>query len=193
MNFNNAIFESSSGFVTQLPTSNCPEIVFSGKSNVGKSSLINKIVFRKSLARTSSSPGKTATINIYKVNNIRLVDLPGYGYAKVSHQEKKRWSDLVEGYFNDNRDIRLVVQLIDMRHSPTENDINMINYMCERELPFIIVFTKSDKLNKTQKQKRIFEIKNELNEYDGITSVYFSAVTGDGIDEIRSIISSVID
>lgn len=193
MNFNNAIFESSSGLAEQLPVSTCPEIVFSGKSNVGKSSLINKIVFRKSLARTSSSPGKTATINIYKVNNIRLVDLPGYGYAKVSYQEKKRWSSLVEGYFNSNRDIRLVVQLIDMRHSPTKNDINMINYMCEREIPFIIVFTKSDKLNKTQKQKRIFEIKNELNEYDGITSVYFSAVTGDGIDEIHSIISSVID
>ena len=154
MNFNNTIFEASFGKKSQLKKSNCHEIVFSGRSNVGKSSLINKLINRKSLARVSSKPGKTGTINFYAVNeNVRLVDLPGYGYAKVSVQEKARWSDLVEGYFNSDRNISLVVQIVDMRHKPTADDINMIEFLTERNFNFVVVLTKSDKLNKTQREE----------------------------------------
>ena len=152
MNFNNTIFEASFGKKNQLRNSICKEIVFSGRSNVGKSSLINKLINRKSLARVSSKPGKTGTINFYAVNeNLKLVDLPGYGYAKVSAQEKARWSELVEGYFNSGRNISLVVQIIDMRHKPTVDDINMLKFLIEKDFNFIIVLTKSDKLNKTQR------------------------------------------
>lgn len=192
MNFNNAIFESSYGNIEQLPISDLPEIVFSGKSNVGKSSLINKIVSRKSLARTSSTPGKTATINIYKVDEIRLVDLPGYGYAKVSKDEKKRWADLIECYLNGDRDIRLIIQLVDVRHTLAENDAQMIEYLCHQELPFIIVFTKCDKLKKSQLAKNLDDLKTKLSVYEGLKTICFSAVTGEGIDEIRSIIESVV-
>lgn len=193
MNFNNAFFESCSGILEQLPISDVPEVVFSGRSNVGKSSLINKIVSRKALARTSSSPGKTATINIYKVDQIRLVDLPGYGYAKVSNHEKKRWAKLVEGYFNSNRKINLVIQLIDMRHEPSENDMQMIDYMCDQGLPFILVLTKSDKLKKTQREKCLTLLENKFANYDGLKVIPFSAVNGEGIDEIRSILSYIVD
>jgi len=116
MNFNNAQFEKAYGTFAQLDESDLPEICFSGRSNVGKSSLINKVLGRKSIARVSSKPGKTVTINFYKVDNVRLVDLPGYGYAKVPFKEKDRWSDLMEGYFGSQRNIKMVFQLIDMRY-----------------------------------------------------------------------------
>ena len=129
MNFNEVSFEFAAGTVKQLPQSDIPEIVFSGHSNVGKSSLINKLVQRKALARVSAQPGKTATINFYRLRNCRFVDLPGYGYAKVSDSERKRWSDLMEGYFQSGRDIRLVVQLVDMRHPPSKDDLNMLEFL----------------------------------------------------------------
>ena len=122
MNYNNAAFEKAFGTFEQLESSDLPEVCFSGRSNVGKSSLINKVLNRKSLARVSSQPGKTVTINFYKLDALRLVDLPGYGYAKVPFREKDRWSTLMEGYFRSGRDIRMVFQLVDMRHSPTEFD-----------------------------------------------------------------------
>ena len=160
MNFNNTIFEASFGKKNQLRNSICKEIVFSGRSNVGKSSLINKLINRKSLARVSSKPGKTGTINFYAVNeNLKLVDMPGYGYAKVSAQEKARWSELVEGYFNSGRNISLVVQIIDMRHKPTVDDINMLKFLIEKDFNFIIVLTKSDKLNKTQREEYLADLK----------------------------------
>ena len=122
MNFNEVSFEFAAGTVGQLPASDLPEIVFSGHSNVGKSSLINKLVQRKALARVSAQPGKTATINFYRLKEFRLVDLPGYGYAKVSKGEKERWAALVEGYLSAQRNIRLIVQIIDIRHKPTKDD-----------------------------------------------------------------------
>ena len=155
MNFNNAIFEKAFGTFRQLDKSDLPEICFSGRSNVGKSSLINKILNRKSIARVSSKPGKTVTINFYKVDNVRLVDLPGYGYAKVPFSEKSRWSDLMEGYFGSGRNIKHVFQLIDMRHPATDFDISMLEFLNHYEIPYTVVLTKADKLNKTETEERL--------------------------------------
>ncbi len=193
MNFNIAEFECSYGTSIQLPSSTIQEIVFSGRSNVGKSSLINKILNRKSLAKVSATPGKTATINFFRLREVRFVDLPGYGYAKVSQAEKKRWAELVEGYFNQNRNISLIIQIIDIRHSPSVNDIDMINYLYNEKLPFIIALTKLDKLNKTQRIERLTSIASELSAYDNIKLYPCSSINGDGIDEIRKLIETYVE
>lgn len=191
MNLHTAAFEMAAGISSQLPQSTLPEVAFSGRSNVGKSSLINRLVNRKSLARTSATPGKTATINFYKLDTFRMVDLPGYGYAKVSDSERRRWSELIEGYFDDDRDLRLVVQLWDIRHAPSKDDYQMLNYMVERGIPFIIVLTKSDKLNKTERAKNLAAFDEILSDLEGITVIPFSAVNGEGAEEIRDILDQV--
>lgn len=184
MNFNNVSFEAAFGSKTQLKKSTCPEIVFSGRSNVGKSSLINKLVSRKSLARVSTKPGKTGTINFYDIDGkLKFVDLPGYGYAKVSAKEKERWSELVEGYFNSERNISLVVQLVDMRHKPTADDLHMIEFLRDRSLNFVVVLTKSDKLNKTQREERLASL-NEDFHFEEVDFIVFSSVTGEGVEEL---------
>lgn len=192
MNFQNAAFELSAGKANQLPISDLPEIVFSGKSNVGKSSLINKLVNRKALARVSATPGKTGTINFYRLNECRLVDLPGYGYAKVSEGEKQRWAELVEGYFAQERKIALILQLVDMRHDPSGEDVDMINFLLEAQVPFTVACTKADKLNKTQSaaSKERFQ---ELFEPAGIGFFPFSAVTGEGVEELRLRIEKAVE
>ncbi len=192
MRWEAAEFETSAGVSSQLFASDMPEIAFSGRSNVGKSSLINRLVGRKALARTSATPGKTATINFYRLPEMRLVDLPGYGYAKVSDSERRRWSELIEGYFNDERDMRLVLQLIDMRHPPSKDDYHMLEYMVECEIPFIIVLTKADKLNKTEYAARLAALEQELSDYEGVLCVPFSAVNGEGVDRLREILLEVI-
>lgn len=192
MNFNNVTFESSFGKKNQLKKSVCPEVVFSGRSNVGKSSLINKLVNRKSLARVSAKPGKTGTINFYSLDNIKLVDLPGYGYAKVSGKEKERWADLVEGYFNSDRNISLVIQIVDMRHKPTANDINMIHFLNEKGFNYVVVLTKSDKLNKTEREKRLASLQEDFP-YNNIRFVVFSSVKGEGVEELKSVIQNSIN
>ena len=188
MNFNTATFEAAYGTFSQLPPSDFPEIVFSGRSNVGKSSLLNKIFSRKALARVSSVPGKTITINFYRVGDVRFADLPGYGYAKVPMKEKLRWSSMMEGYFSSNRDIRLVVQLVDMRHPPTADDISMLHYLKELNFPFIVVLTKSDKLKKMERIKRMEALKEELAFIDGATIIPFSSENGEGVEEVRKTI-----
>lgn len=194
MNYNKAEFVTSYGLSSQLPESDIPEIAFAGRSNVGKSSMINKIFNRKSLARVSAVPGKTATINFYSVEKkANFVDLPGYGYAKVSKSEKERWSKLIEKYFNDNRNLRLVLSLIDMRHPPTKLDIDMVNYLIECELPFIIVLTKADKLNKKQTEERLKNIVKEIPYGEDIKMIPFSSQTGQGVEEIRSIIEELCE
>lgn len=193
MNFNDTVFFTSYGEKKQLKKSNCKEIVFSGRSNVGKSSLINKLINRKSLARVSSKPGKTCTINFYNVasEDMILVDLPGYGYAKVPEKEKLRWADLVEGYFNSGRNIALVVQIIDIRHKPTTDDINMINFLIERKLKFIIVLTKSDKLNKTQRKKCLNNLKINFP-FENINFIIFSSSSGEGLENLKAAIESSV-
>ena len=138
MNFNNANFEAAFGRAGQLPESTLPEICVAGRSNVGKSSLINCLTGRKSLARVSGKPGKTGTINFYKIDSFRLVDLPGYGYAKVSVDEKYRWGELMEEYFAQKRNIPLAIQLVDMRHTPSELDFSMIEMLQDKNINFIV-------------------------------------------------------
>lgn len=191
MNLHSAAFEMAAGISSQLPVATLPEVAFSGRSNVGKSSLINRLVNRKALARTSATPGKTATINFYRLDSMRMVDLPGYGYAKVSDSERRRWSELIEGYFDDDRDLRLVLQLWDIRHDPSKDDYQMLEYMVEREIPFIIVLTKSDKLNKSERAKRLAAFDEILADLEGVTVISFSAVNGEGADQIREIIDQV--
>ncbi len=191
MNTQSAVFEAAAGLVSQLPESTMPEIAISGHSNVGKSSLINRILGRKALARTSATPGKTATINFYKLDTLRLVDLPGYGYAKVSQAEKKRWSELISGYFSAERDMRLVIQLIDMRHKPTKDDYMMLDFLVDNELPFVVVLTKSDKLKKGERAKREKELAEELSAYDGMLALPFSSLTGEGANQLKEIIDEV--
>ena len=193
MKFDNAQFETSFGVAKQLMPSDMPEVAFSGRSNVGKSSLLNKLTNRKSLARVSSMPGKTVTINFFKLDTCRLVDLPGYGYAKVSNDEKKRWSELMETYFSSGRDIRLVVQLVDMRHAPSQQDIDMIEYMVECKIPFIVALTKADKLNKTERMNQLESICSVVAKYGNIPVVPFSATKGDGTEELRNLIEKYVN
>ena len=192
MNFHIAEFKAAYGRSSQIPPSDLPEIVFSGRSNVGKSSLINKLLYRKSIARVSAKPGKTATINFFSMKEAHLVDLPGYGYAQVSQDEKKRWAELVEGYFAQERDIALVVQICDMRHSPTQNDLDMIDFLYNNQYPFIVALTKLDKLKKSQQQKQLEQIKQELSDYEGIRLFPCSSNDGTGIEEIRSVIEEAV-
>lgn len=191
MNFNKAEFVTSYGTYSQLPPSEKLEIAFSGRSNVGKSTLINKIFNRKSLARVSSVPGKTATINFYSLEDIFLTDLPGYGYAKIAKSDKARWSGLIEGYLTADRDIALVFQLIDMRHPPTKDDMHMIDFLVDNELPFVIILTKADKLSKRQREERISSLKEEIPFIDDVKLIEFSSITGEGVEAIKAIIEEV--
>ncbi len=186
-------FELAAATLPQLPPSSDAEIVFSGRSNVGKSSLINKLCNRKALARVSNTPGKTATINFYKLTGAHLVDLPGYGYAKVSQGEKRRWANLIEGYFESGRRIALVIQLIDMRHPPTADDLGMLEYLAHSDFRFIVALTKSDKLKPMQRKKRMEEIQQELSMIEGVAYVPFSSLNGEGVEEIRDWIGKAVE
>ena len=195
MNINTAKYSGSFGTYEQMINNPLPktEIAFSGRSNVGKSSLLNKLLNRKSLARISATPGKTITVNYFELDDCFFVDLPGYGYAKRSASEQKRWSELVEGYFTTRRDISLVVQLIDIRHAPSADDVTMLNFLESSGYDYIIVLTKSDKLNKseTKKQLEMFDMKfNNLKNCKKIIS--FSALNGDNCDLIRDEILSAL-
>ena len=178
----------SAALPSQLPKCSLPEIVFSGRSNVGKSSLINKLLNRKSLARVSSKPGKTATINFYNIGFCRFVDLPGYGYAKVSYAEKGRWSTLVEGYFDAGRDIKAVVQLTDIRRMPTEDDIQMIDYVQKSGIQCLIAATKADKLNTTQRTKQLALYEEKFGSCQNMKFVPVSSSTGEGMEKVKNII-----
>ena len=193
MNYNKVEFEAAFGTLRQIPESDLPEIVFAGRSNVGKSSMLNRLFNRKNLARVSSVPGKTVTVNFFECDGVKLVDLPGYGYAKVNFNEKKRWADLMEGYFNSGRNIKLVVQLTDMRRPATADDMDMMRFMQSAGYPFIVVMTKSDKLNKSERAKRLEAVKEELAEFDNVTVIPFSSLNGEGVNEVKQAISDAIE
>lgn len=192
MRFDKTEFTAAYGTSKQLPPSKEAEIVFSGRSNVGKSSLVNKLFNRKNLARVSSVPGKTITVNFFKGDGAYFVDLPGYGYAKREQSERKRWAELMEGYFQSQRNIALVIQLIDMRHSPTADDMTMLNFLKEMEIPFVIALTKCDKLNKTETEKRREALESELADYADIKRIEFSAVKGTGVEEMKAAIEAAL-
>ena len=191
MNFHNVEFETSFGSPAQLQPSTLMEIAFAGRSNVGKSSMINKIFNRKALARVSSMPGKTVTINFFRLENVRFADLPGYGYAKVAKTEKARWGKLMEAYFTTGRDLRLVFLLIDIRHPPSKDDLTMLNFLIEEEFPFAVVLTKKDKLSARRLAERMEAFSREIPYADEITMIPFSSETGEGVDEIKMIIEEL--
>ncbi len=188
INVNNANIAMTVGDARQFPRDPRPEIALSGRSNVGKSSLINTLLGRKSLARVSSAPGKTITINYYDIDKkMYLVDLPGYGYAKRSKESKRSWSTLTEDYFlkNPSADsIRLVIQLIDVRMDPTDDDILMINWMIDHDIPFVVVATKTDKLSKAQLRAALERFDKEFFAGTGIEIIPFSSVTREGKDQL---------
>lgn len=193
MNYNKVEFEAAYGTLSQIPESTVPEIAFAGRSNVGKSSTLNKLFNRKNLARVSSVPGKTITINFFKTDGVRIVDLPGYGYAKVARGEKRRWAEMMEGYFKSSRNIRLVVQLVDMRREPTEDDYLMMDFLKESGIPFVVVATKSDKLNRTEYKERETALKTELAFYGDVEAIPFSAQNGDGLLKLKEVLDKVSD
>ncbi len=186
-NLNNVNLKITAGLIKQFPADRLPQVALSGRSNVGKSSLINSLLNRKSLARVSAEPGKTITVNFYDIDKkLYLVDLPGYGYAKRTYEDKKRWSALTDGFFTANSNIdslRLVCQLVDSRTGPTADDLDMLYYLREVELPHIIVATKTDKLNATEKNKFLDKIAaEELTR--SLPLIMFSAKNGNGRDEL---------
>jgi GTP-binding protein len=190
LNLQNVNLKISAGNAKQFPTDPVPQVALSGRSNVGKSSLINNLLNRKSLARVSSSPGKTITINFYDVDKkLFLVDLPGYGFAKRSAEDKKKWSGLTDGYFTANPKIdmlKLVVQLVDSRIGPTKDDEMMLDFMNGAEIPYIVVATKSDKLNATERKKSIENITSNPYILEGTPIIYFSSLKGEGKNELWS-------
>ncbi len=193
MRYDKAEFKAAYGTFGQLPESDLPEIAFAGRSNVGKSSLLNKLFGRKNLARVSSVPGKTITINFYQVDEYNFIDLPGYGYAKVAKTEKERWAEMMEGYFNSDRNIKLVVQLVDMRHPPTKDDIMMMEFLQSCGYEFIVVMTKADKLKKKKEyNERMEKSKQEMSFVPEDRIIPFSSENGQGLDIVKKYIEQYL-
>ena len=190
MNYNQVQFKGAYGTSTQIPASEKPEVSFVGRSNVGKSSLINRLFNRKKLAKVSSTPGKTSTINFFVTDQIHFVDLPGYGYAKVSKSEKVRWSEMINGYFDQYRYYALVVSLIDIRHPATKLDEQMVEFLRACELPFIIALTKADKVSKSQANQQKAAIRKQLDLPADVAIVACSSEKGTGFDELRRLIEA---
>ena len=189
----NINLETVCGITSKLPENTLPEIAFAGKSNVGKSSLINALMNRKSYARISATPGKTQTINFYNINEaLYLVDLPGYGYAKVSEQEKIKWGQLIERYLHGSKQLKVVFLLIDIRHKPSGNDKMMYEWIVSQGFHPVIIATKLDKLKRSQVPKHLKEIRTEL-QMDKETPIFpFSALSKQGRDEIWDFIESMV-
>lgn len=180
------------GVTSKLPDTGMPEVAFAGKSNVGKSSLINGLMNRKALARTSGQPGKTQTINFYKVNReMYLVDLPGYGYARVSQAEKEKWGKMIEKYLHTSKNLKAVFLLIDIRHEPSANDRQMYEWILHNGYDPIIIATKLDKLKKSQVQKHLKMVRDGLQVKKGTEMIAYSAQTKQGRDEIWQLINTL--
>ena len=189
-NLQNASLQITAGLPSQFPNRPLPHIVFVGRSNVGKSSLLNTLLGRKSLARVSSAPGKTITVNFYNVDDkLYLVDLPGYGFAKRPPEERERWSKLTDSYVRSAKEKRLYLVLIDCKSGPTKDDLTMVNYLYAAGLPYRIVVTKCDKPNKTDRE----EMLSSLRKTAGVPVIPFSALTGEGRDEVWGQIDAFLD
>lgn len=187
MNYHNVKFTAAYGTSKQLPPSTRAEVSFVGRSNVGKSSLMNKLFNRKKLAKVSAMPGKTSTINFFEAEWADFVDLPGYGFAQVSKSEKARWREMIEGYYNQDREFCCVVSLIDIRHPATALDVNMIEFLIAAELPFMIVCTKADKLSKNKCMQNIAALRRQLGfSRDEVEIIPISSANGSGIDDLKA-------
>lgn len=187
MNYHNVKFTAAYGTSKQLPPSTRAEVSFVGRSNVGKSSLMNKLFNRKKLAKVSATPGKTSTINFFEAEWADFVDLPGYGFAQVSKSEKARWREMIEGYYNQDREFCCVVSLIDIRHPATALDVNMIEFLIAAELPFMIVCTKADKLSKSKCAQSIAALRRQLGfSRDEVEIIPISSANGSGIDDLKA-------
>ena len=193
INYCDVRYDKSFGTAAQLPSSTLPEVSFAGRSNVGKSSLINKLFGRKKLAMVSSTPGKTATINFFVSGNVNFVDLPGYGYAQVSKTEKERWARLIDEYFNQDRRFALVCCLVDIRHDVSDLDIGMTRFLQHMEIPFAIVFTKADKLSRSKAFQQKRALLKQLEVPEDIPCVITSSQAGTGIDELQALICNACD
>lgn len=190
----NVSLETVCGITSKLPDSMYPEIAFAGKSNVGKSSLINALMNRKSLARTSAQPGKTQTINFYNINSeLYFVDLPGYGYAKVSKTEKEKWGKMIERYLHTSKKLKAIFLLIDIRHEPGTNDKEMYDWIVRNGYEPIIIATKFDKINRSQKDKCLKIIRNSLGLKSDYPIIPFSAVSKQGREEIYETIDKILE
>ena len=192
MNLNDAKLLISAGSLKQIPAKPLPHVVMIGRSNVGKSSLINRLLNRKNLARTSGEPGKTATINFYEIGGEMFwVDLPGYGYARVSQAERQKWGKLIDSYLNSDADMRLMIQLIDIRHKPTADDRMMVEWLKQCGRPYMVVCTKADKLSAKGAADNAAMIRAELQLADDVPVIPFSATKGTGRDEVLAKILAV--
>lgn len=173
----------------QYPNLLLPEVAIAGRSNVGKSSLINKLLNRKKLARTSSKPGRTRTINFFNIaDELIFVDVPGYGYAKVSKQELEKWSEMLEHYFETRKELEKVILIVDFRHKPTQQDVQMYEYLKYLNLPVLILATKADKVKPGVRDRHMQQVLNTLNVYEEDDVVAFSAITGEGVETVWEII-----
>lgn len=190
----NVSLETVCGITSKLPHTLHPEVAFAGKSNVGKSSLINALMNRKSLARTSAQPGKTQTINYYNINDeVYFVDLPGYGYTKANEEVKAKWGKMVEDYLHRSKKLRAVFLLIDIRHAPSANDCIMYDWMSNQGYPPIIIATKLDKINRSQIQKQVNLIRTTLKTDANTVVLPFSAQTKQGREEIYDVIDKILE
>lgn len=189
----NVSLETVCGITSKLPDNQKIEVAFAGKSNVGKSSLINALMNRKSLARTSAQPGKTQTINYYNINDeLYFVDLPGYGYAKVSQETKEQWGRMVERYLQTSRQLKAVFLLVDIRHRPGENDRNMYDWILRQGYQPIVIATKLDKIKRSQLQKQLKEVREGLDAGKDTTIIPFSAETKQGREEIYALLDGFL-
>ncbi len=190
----NVSLETVCGVTSRLPDNMHPEVAFAGKSNVGKSSLINALMNRKSLARTSAQPGKTQTINYYNINDaIYFVDLPGYGFARANEKVKAEWGRMIEDYLHRSKQLRAVFLLIDIRHAPSENDRIMYDWICRNGYQPTLIATKLDKIKRSQVQKQLKLIRSTLNVQEGSILIPFSAETKQGRDEIYEILDGILE
>lgn len=194
VNFSNVKFSRAYATIGQLPGSTLPEVSFAGRSNVGKSSLINCLFGRKALAKVSSTPGKTASINFFDAAGVaHFVDLPGYGFARVPKSEKARWAELIDGYFKQDRNFALVCTLVDIRHDASPLDVNMLRFLESLDLPYAVVFTKADKLGVTKAAAQAASLREQLGLAADTPSVLTSSAKRTGMDDLRALIDERVD
>ena len=187
INYNKVRFVASYGAASQIPVSTCPEVCFVGRSNVGKSSLMNKLFNRRNLVKVSSKPGKTANVNFFEADGVHFVDLPGYGFAQKSKAERDRWAQLIGDFFEMERSFNLVVSLVDIRHDPSKLDLQMIDFLQENDFNFVVALTKADKLGRGKQAQQAAAIKRQLN-VPADRVIVTSSENGQGIDQLKAAI-----